>query len=104
MKIMEIAKNIENARSKRQPKPSKEVLKNVEEQKKEKDQKNARGKKNDPLKLRRHSPRIKDLAPSFGLQISQLWVDEYVSTLVLWIFVIDFTIDFVLMYKSLNIE
>ncbi|KAA0037325.1 hypothetical protein E5676_scaffold610G00170 [Cucumis melo var. makuwa] len=73
VKIMEIAKNIENARPKRQPKPSKKVLENVKEQKKEKDhQKNARGKKNDSPKPTRHSPIIKDLAPSFALQISQL--------------------------------
>ncbi|KAA0066789.1 hypothetical protein E5676_scaffold384G001240 [Cucumis melo var. makuwa] len=61
VKIMEIAKNIENARSKRQPKPSKKVLENVKEQK------NARGKKKDSPKPARHSPRTKDLAPSFDL-------------------------------------
>ena len=63
---MEITKNIEDARPKRQPKLSKKVLENVKEQK------NARGKKNDSPKPTRHSPRIKDLAPSFDLQISQL--------------------------------
>uniref|UniRef100_A0A9I9E5W0 Uncharacterized protein n=1 Tax=Cucumis melo TaxID=3656 RepID=A0A9I9E5W0_CUCME len=72
VKIMEISKNIENARPKGQLKPSKKVLENVKEQKKEKDQKNARGKKNDSPKPTRHSPRIKDLPPSFDLQISQL--------------------------------
>ncbi|KAA0067348.1 ubiquitin-like-specific protease ESD4 isoform X2 [Cucumis melo var. makuwa] len=66
VKIMEIATNIEKARPKRQPKPSKKVLENVKEQK------NVRGKKNDSPKPTRHSPRIKDLAPSFALQISQL--------------------------------
>ena len=66
MKIMEIATNIEKARPKRQPKPSKKVLENVKEQT------NARGKKNDSPKPTRHSPRIKDLTPSFDLQISQL--------------------------------
>ncbi|TYK09512.1 hypothetical protein E5676_scaffold994G00040 [Cucumis melo var. makuwa] len=65
VKIMEIATNIENASPNRQPKPSKKVLENVKEQK------NERGKKNDTPKPTRHSPRIKDLAPSFDLQISQ---------------------------------
>ena len=41
---MEIATNIEKARPKRQPKPSKKVLENVKEQK------NVRGKKNDSPK------------------------------------------------------
>uniref|UniRef100_A0A9I9EKY1 DUF1985 domain-containing protein n=1 Tax=Cucumis melo TaxID=3656 RepID=A0A9I9EKY1_CUCME len=66
VKIMKIATNIEKTRPKRQPKPSKKVLEIVKEQK------NARGKKNDSPKPTRHSPRIKDLAPSFDLQISQL--------------------------------
>uniref|UniRef100_A0A9I9E9Y5 DUF1985 domain-containing protein n=1 Tax=Cucumis melo TaxID=3656 RepID=A0A9I9E9Y5_CUCME len=44
VKIMEIATNIEKTRLKRQPKPSKKVLENVKEQK------NARGKKNDSPK------------------------------------------------------
>ena len=63
---MEIARNFEKTRPKRQPKSSKKVLENVKEQK------NVRGKKNDSPKPTRHSPRIKDLAPSFDLQISQL--------------------------------
>ena len=56
---MEIVKNIENARSKRRPKPSKKVLENLKDQKKEKDQKNPKDKKKESPKATRQSPRIK---------------------------------------------
>ena len=71
-KTMEIVKNIENARSKRQPKPSKKVLENLKDQKKEKDQKNPKDKKKESPKATRQTPRIRDFAPSFDLKISQL--------------------------------
>uniref|UniRef100_A0A0A0LZ92 Uncharacterized protein n=1 Tax=Cucumis sativus TaxID=3659 RepID=A0A0A0LZ92_CUCSA len=71
-KTMEIVKNIENARSKRRPKPSKKVLENLKDQKKEKDQKNPKYKKKESLEATRQSLRKKNFAPSFDLKISQL--------------------------------